>query len=80
MKILAIRRPQAPGAEARFDLEISEHLRLFGLQLKRGADGSYRTYAGRVCGKRAASFHPVLAEQITRAAVAALEAAADGRG
>lgn len=77
MKILSIRRLQAPGAEARFDVEINEHLRLFGLLLKRARNGALRTYAPNNCGKHVASFHPDLASKITAAAVAALEAEAD---
>jgi hypothetical protein len=76
VKILAIRHLQVPGAEARFDIEINEHLRLFGLLLKRSRDGRLRTYAPNSCGKHVASFHPILAEKITSAATAALEAAA----
>lgn len=79
MKIIAIRRLQTPGAEARFDVEISEHLRLFGLSLRRNAGGQMRTVAPHSCGRHVASFHPVLAQQITEAAVAALGAAAHDR-
>ncbi|MET3523737.1 hypothetical protein [Mesorhizobium abyssinicae] len=74
MKILSIRPLlQGSGAEARFDVEINEHLRLFGLLLKRTTNG-LRTHAPNSCGKHTATFHPVLAEQITAAAVAALGA------
>lgn len=72
MRILSIRPLQGVGAEARFDVEINEHLRLFGLLLKRTANG-LRTHAPHSCGKHTASFHPTLAKQITAAAVAALE-------
>lgn len=78
MRILAIRRLQASGAEARFDVEINEHLRLFSLNLRKTPDGRYRTYAPNSCGKDVASFHPSLAQEITEAAVAALRAAAHG--
>lgn len=78
MKILSIRPLQGPGAVARFDVEINEHLRLFGLLLKHTANG-LRSYSPHSCGKHVASFHPILAQQITAAAIAALEAAADVR-
>ncbi|MEQ1950546.1 hypothetical protein [Mesorhizobium sp. CN2-181] len=79
MKILSIRRLQAPGAEARFDVEINEQLRLFGLLLKRSQSGQWRTYAPNSCGKHVASFHPDLATRITAAATAALGGAAHDR-
>ncbi|MEP7457078.1 hypothetical protein [Phyllobacterium sp. SB3] len=72
MRILSIRALTGTGALARFDLELNEHVRLFGLLLKKFPDGKYRTHAPNSCGKHVASFHPVIAEQITRAAVAAL--------
>lgn len=72
MKILSIRPLEGPGAVARFDVEINEHLRLFSLNLRRTPDGRWRTYAANSCGKHVASFHPDLAEKITTAAVAAM--------
>jgi hypothetical protein len=73
MQILSI-RPAAGAKElAYFDIEISPHLRLFNLILKLGPDGRPRTYASKVFGKHAASFHPTLAQQITDAAEAALK-------
>ncbi|RWN72282.1 MAG: hypothetical protein EOS04_35690 [Mesorhizobium sp.] len=77
MKILNIRRPKAPGAEARFDIALTDQIRLFGLALTKNADGAWRTYAPRNSGVRVASFHPALADLITRAAVAALEGEAN---
>ncbi|TGP88920.1 MULTISPECIES: hypothetical protein [unclassified Mesorhizobium] len=77
MQILSIRRLQASGADARFDIAITDQLRLFGLCLTKNADGAWRTYAPRNSGVRVASFHPSLADQITRAAVAALEGEAN---
>ncbi|MER8921704.1 hypothetical protein [Mesorhizobium sp. M0802] len=73
MKILKIRRSHASGADARFDIALNDQLRLFGLHLTKNENGSWRTYAPRNSSVRVASFHPELAEQITRAAVAALE-------
>lgn len=73
MKIISIRRPTAPGADARFDLELTEQVRLNSLILAKNQDGQWRVRSPRNCGVRFASFHPSLADQITRAAVAALE-------
>lgn len=78
MKIISIRRPQASGADARFDIALTDQLRLFGLCLTKNANGAWRTYAPRNSGVRVASFHPSLADEITRAAVAALEGEAHG--
>ncbi|ASP89709.1 hypothetical protein CDO26_37205 (plasmid) [Sinorhizobium meliloti] len=58
---------------AYFDIEIGPHLRLFNMVLKIGPDGRPRSYAPKARGKRAASFHPDLAQQITDAAEAALK-------
>ncbi|CAN7501480.1 hypothetical protein [Mesorhizobium caraganae] len=77
MKVLNIRRLQGSGAIARFDIEITEHLRLFSLNLKKTADGRIRAFAPHAIGRHTASFHPVLAQQITEAAVAALGATAN---
>ncbi|WP_224647223.1 hypothetical protein [Mesorhizobium sp. BR-1-1-8] len=57
---------------------MTDQLRLFGLALTKNADGAWRTYAPRNSGVRVASFHPVLADEITRAAVAALEGNSHG--
>jgi hypothetical protein len=73
VKILEIRRSNAPGADARFDIALKDQLRLFGLHLSKNANGHWRPHAPRNSSVRVASFHPALAEQITRAAVAALE-------
>jgi len=72
MKILAIRPAAGPKDVAFFDVELSPQLRMFNLILRRGQHGGLRTYARKAAGKHAASFHPDLAEQITRAATAAL--------
>jgi hypothetical protein len=72
MRILSIRSLEGPGAIARFDVELSEHVRLYSLLLRKSPDGRMRTYAPNSCGKHVASFHPIIAKQITDAAVAAL--------
>ncbi|MGY6568519.1 MAG: hypothetical protein ACXIVE_05940 [Salinarimonas sp.] len=79
MRILSIRPAAGTKTLAYFDVEISEHLRLYNLQL-RAIPMGMRTVAPNACGKHAASFHPILGEQITQAAAAALKGhAADER-
>lgn len=73
MNILSIRPAVGAKELAYFDVEIGPHLRLYGLVLRTSADGRPRTFAPKISGKHAASFHPELADQITAAAVAALE-------
>lgn len=72
MRILDIQPQYGPSAIACFDVELSEHLRLYNLVLRRTPDGRTRTYAPNAAGKHVATFHPILAQQITDAAVAAL--------
>lgn len=71
-------RPVADGSRERaiFDAQIGPHLRLFSLVLKEGPDGKLRTHAPKTRGKHSASFHPLLAQEITNAAVAALNGGA----
>lgn len=73
MKILNIRPSRSPGALAHFDVELTEHLRLFNLTLRPSKEGSLRAFAPKAGGKHAATFHPILAQQIIEAAKAALE-------
>lgn len=73
MRILSIHPTHGAVAKARFDVEINEHLRLYGLILKYTSNGHPRTQAPRTNSGHSATFHPVLASQITAAAVAALE-------
>lgn len=72
-RILAIR--PVPGGTGKvaavFDVEIDCHLRLFNLQLRQTPTG-HRTVAPNARGKHAATFHPELASEITKAAEAAL--------
>jgi hypothetical protein len=74
MHILSIRRSYAPSEIALFDIEITEHLRLFNVALTRNSAGELRSFAPDARGKRAATFHPTLGRMITDAAVAALSA------
>ena len=82
MKILNLRPAVGPKTLAYFDVEIGEHLRIYNLMLRRTDDGKLRTVAPNACGKHAATFHPVLGEQISQAAAAALSGgrAANGAG
>lgn len=73
MRVLSIWPEAGSSACARFDLEVTPHLRLYNLLLRQVSGGQYRSYAPNACGKHSASFHPDLAEQITTAAVAALK-------
>lgn len=75
MRILSIRALQGPGALARVDVELSEHVRLYSLLLKKNQDGKVRIHAPHSCGKHVATFHPVIAKEITDAAIAALREA-----
>ena len=72
MRILDIRPQHGSGLLAVFDVEMNEHLRLYNLELRRAPNGRVRTFAPKAGPKHAASFHPFLAEQMTRAAEAAL--------
>lgn len=67
-----------PGGDTRFDIELTEHVRLNGLILTKNREGQWRTHSPRTCGMRFASFHPDLASEITRAAVAALGGSSHG--
>lgn len=72
ISILNIRSPIRPADAAIFDVELGPHLRLYNLSLRCTSNGHYRILAPNACGKHSASFHPDLAEKITRAATAAV--------
>lgn len=73
MKILEIRPEQGAGSTvARFDAELSPHIRMYNLKLIEGPRGR-RVHAPQAFGTNVATFHPALAEDLTRAASAALE-------
>ena len=76
MKILSIRPLPHGGGEknlARFDVEISEHLRLYGLLLRQWPDGTRRIAAPQANGRHMATFHSALAAEITDFASSAFE-------
>ncbi len=74
MKVLNI-RPAREGssAVARFDLELTDQVRLFGLVLKCNEAGQMRIFAPKSGGVHAASFNPEIATEITLAACAAIK-------
>ncbi|WP_064692010.1 hypothetical protein [Rhizobium aegyptiacum] len=76
MEIHNLRPAAGTNERAIFDVQIGPHLRLYNLVLKESPDGRLRTFAPKVFGKHAASFHPELAQQITNAAVAAMNGGA----
>ncbi len=72
MKIISIRPVAGAKCIAIFDLQVGDHIRICNLMLRRLPDGQLRTVAPNAGGKHAVTFHPVLAEQISKAAEAAL--------
>lgn len=75
MKILDI-RPEPPGGTgktiARFDLALNDHVRLYEIKLLQRADGSRFAFGPNTGGARVMTFSPAFADEITRAASAAL--------
>lgn len=68
-------RPEPPGCGqtvARFDIALTDELRLFGLRLKRRATGGYAVHSPNANGARVVTFSPNLVEEISRTALAAL--------
>ncbi|MCZ4287864.1 hypothetical protein [Hoeflea alexandrii] len=62
-------------AVAFLDVELTPDVRLYGLRLVRQPDGRHMVYAPQAGQRRVATFSKPLAQSITDAAVAALEAA-----
>ena len=78
LRVLALHRPLLPQRGRSklvtlFDLQLTDDITLRRLHLMRRPDGTHRTYAGNVDGVNAVSFAPRLADQITKAALAAYE-------
>lgn len=74
MHILSI-RPAPPGTGrtvALFDIALTNELRLYDVRLIQTEDGRYLSYAPNSHGRRTATFAPSLANEISRAASAAL--------
>lgn len=73
MKILGFRPTAGPRLVAYFDVEVADNLRIYNMELRRTSSGQLRSYAPKAGGKHAATFHPSLATEITRAAEAVLK-------
>jgi hypothetical protein len=72
MHILDIRRDDGAGATvARFDIELSEHVRLYNMRLVPARQGGYRVYPPSAFGSNVATFSPALTARIATLAVAA---------
>jgi hypothetical protein len=73
MRILAL-RPEPPDGSilARLDAELTPHVRLYNLQLKRTASGALRVVAPNLRGQHSATFSAELSRDLADAAVAAL--------
>lgn len=57
-----------------FDIQLTDEVRLYGLQLMQAPDGSFRTWAPSLRGVRSATFSHSLVRHITELAVDELEA------
>jgi hypothetical protein len=57
---------------ARFDLQLSEDVKLYGLRLMQTPDGRHLTYAPSSGGRRFATFAPAFVGDITAAAISEL--------
>jgi hypothetical protein len=57
---------------ARFDLQLSDEVKLYGLRLMQTPEGRHLTYAPSSGGRRFATFAPALVDNITAAAISAL--------
>lgn len=57
---------------ARFDLQLSDDVRLYGLRLMQTPEGRHLTYAPSSGGRRFATFAPAIVDDITAAAIFAL--------
>lgn len=79
MEVLSIRPEHGGGSTvARFDVQLTPEVRMFGLRLVRVAKG-YRVYSPSAFGSNVATFAPALAEKLSRAALAALAGDTDDR-
>lgn len=73
MEILDIRPCVGAGnLLARFDAKVTDHIRMYNLKLMSGNRGP-RVYAPQAFGASSATFHPDLANELGRAAMAALD-------
>jgi hypothetical protein len=77
MHILSITPSHSDGGGgvreiARFDLQLSDDVKLYGMRLMQTPAGRHLTYAPSSGGRRFATFAPALVEDITVSAVSAL--------
>ena len=78
MRILSIRRAIDDGGRrfrlrAFYDVQLTDEIRLFGLQLMQAPDGRLLTFAPAKHGMKVVTFAPNLAEQLTNLAAIELE-------
>lgn len=59
------------------DVELNEHVRLYGLRLIRQPDGAFYIFAPQAGPRRTATFSKPLADRLTSLAVEAFEVAND---
>lgn len=77
MRILRITPDRTGGAVvARFDVELTDDIRMYGLTLRQNRKG-YRSDVPNLRGMHVVTFAPPLAQQITEAAVTALNGRPD---
>ncbi len=78
MKVLYCRKLETTkerDAVAFVDVELNEHIRLYGLRLVRQPDGEHRLYAPQAGQRRVATFSEPMSVRLTAMAVEALGAA-----
>jgi hypothetical protein len=79
MRILYVHHVTEGGGSqcmAYVDVELNEHVRLYGLRLLRKPDGAHYLFAPQAGHRRTATFSKPLAERLTALAVEAYEKAA----
>lgn len=77
MRVLYARPTKEKGDRACIafvDIELNDHVRMYGLRLVRQPDGKHLIYAPQAGQRRAATFSTPLATQISSLALEALEA------
>lgn len=78
MRILYCHPTHEKGARdciAFVDVELNEHIRLYGLRLVQHPDGNHTLYAPQAGKRRSATFSAGLAKRMTELAVEALQVA-----
>lgn len=76
MRVLYTHRLDEPAGDghqclATIDIELNDHLRLYGLRLLRMRDGKHLIFAPQSGRRRVATFSTPMAERLTKLAVAA---------